>query len=99
MRWLTPRRFAITQGGLNHATRALALELAKHGVKVSAVAPGIIDTPLYTPHMHDFLKTLQPVGHIGTTRDIANAVLYLAHAEFTTGVVLPVDGGMSTGRF
>jgi NAD(P)-dependent dehydrogenase (short-subunit alcohol dehydrogenase family) len=89
----------LIKGGLNHATRALALELAPHNVKVSAVAPGIIDTPLYTPNMHDFLKTLQPVGHIGTTRDIANAVLYLTRAEFTTGVVLPVDGGMSAGRF
>jgi NAD(P)-dependent dehydrogenase (short-subunit alcohol dehydrogenase family) len=89
----------LIKGGLNHATRALALELAPHNVKVSAVAPGIIDTPLYTPSMHDFLKTLQPVGRIGTTRDIADAVLYLTRAEFTTGVVLPVDGGMSAGRF
>ena len=49
--------------------------------------------------MHEFLNTLQPVGHIGTTRDIVEAVLYLSRAEFTTGVVLPVDGGMSSGRF
>jgi NAD(P)-dependent dehydrogenase (short-subunit alcohol dehydrogenase family) len=89
----------LIKGGLNHATRALALELAPHNVKVSAVAPGIIDTPLYTANMHDFLKTLQPVGRIGTARDIVDAVLYLTQAEFTTGVVLPVDGGMSAGRF
>jgi len=89
----------LIKGGLNQATRALALELAPHNVKVSAVAPGIIDTPLYTESMHEFLNTLQPVGHMGTTRDIANAGLYLTRAEFTTGVVLPVDGGMSAGRF
>ena len=89
----------LIKGGLNHATRALALELAPHNVKVSAVAPGIIDTPLYTTNLHDFLNTLQPVGRIGTTRDIVEAVLYLTRAEFTTGVVLPVDGGMSAGRF
>jgi NAD(P)-dependent dehydrogenase (short-subunit alcohol dehydrogenase family) len=89
----------LIKGGLNHATRALALELAPYKVKVSAVAPGIIDTPLYTKDMHPFLNALQPVGHMGTTRDIANAVLYLTRAEFTTGVVLPVDGGMSAGRF
>lgn len=89
----------LLKGGLNQATKALALELAPHNVKVSAVAPGIIDTPLYTKDMHEFLKTLQPIGHIGTTRDIVEAVLYLSRAEFTTGVVLPVDGGMSSGRF
>lgn len=89
----------LMKGGLNQATKALALELAPHNVKVSAVAPGIIDTPLYTTDLHDFLKTLQPMGHIGTTRDIVDAVLYLTRAEFTTGVVLPVDGGMSAGRF
>jgi NAD(P)-dependent dehydrogenase (short-subunit alcohol dehydrogenase family) len=89
----------LIKGGLNQATKALALELAPHNVKVSAVAPGIIDTPLYTKDMHEFLNTLQPVGHIGTARDVADAVLYLTRAEFTTGVVLPVDGGMSSGRF
>jgi NAD(P)-dependent dehydrogenase (short-subunit alcohol dehydrogenase family) len=89
----------LIKGGLNQATKALALELAPHNVKVSAVAPGIIDTPLYTPDLHGFLDTLQPMGHMGTTRDITDAVLYLTHAEFTTGVVLPVDGGMAAGRF
>jgi NAD(P)-dependent dehydrogenase (short-subunit alcohol dehydrogenase family) len=89
----------LIKGGLNHATRALALELAPHGIKVSAVAPGIVDTPLYTKDMHPFLSTLQPSGRIGSARDIAEAVLYLARAKFTTGVVLPVDGGMSSGRF
>jgi NAD(P)-dependent dehydrogenase (short-subunit alcohol dehydrogenase family) len=89
----------LIKGGLNQATKALALELAPHNVKVSAVAPGIIDTPLYTKDMHAFLDTLQPVGHMGTARDITDAVLYLTRAEFTTGVVLAVDGGMSSGRF
>jgi NAD(P)-dependent dehydrogenase (short-subunit alcohol dehydrogenase family) len=89
----------LIKGGLNQATKALALELAPHNVKVSAVAPGIIDTPLYSKDMHGFLNTLQPLGHMGTTRDIVDAVLYLTRAEFTTGVVLPVDGGMSSGRF
>lgn len=89
----------LIKGGLNAATRALALELAPHGVKVSAVAPGIIDTPLYTPDMHEFLRTLQPLGHIGSVRDVVQAVLYLSQAEFTTGVVLPVDGGMAAGRY
>ncbi len=87
------------KGGINAMTRALAIELASQAIKVSAVAPGIIDTPLYTPDMHGFLGTLQPVGRIGTTSDIVDAVLYLAGAAFTTGVVLPVDGGMSAGTW
>lgn len=89
----------LIKGGINHATKALAIELAPHNIKVSAVAPGIIDTPLYTPDMHDFLKTMQPAGRIGTTKEVVDAVLYLTDAEFTTGVVLPVDGGMSAGKW
>jgi len=89
----------LIKGGINAATRALALELAPHNVKVNAVAPGIVDTPLYTPEMHGFLNGLAPAGRIATVREIADAVLYLTSADFTTGVVLPVDGGMSTGKW
>lgn len=89
----------LIKGGINHATKALALELAPHNIKVSAVAPGIVDTPMYGSEMHAFLKTLQPAARLGTVREIADAVLYLTRAEFTTGVVLPVDGGMAAGRF
>lgn len=89
----------LIKGGLNQATRALALELAPHNVQVNAVAPGIIDTPLYTSDMHGFLSTLQPAGRIGRPQEIVDAILYLSEATFTTGVVLPVDGGMSTGKW
>jgi NAD(P)-dependent dehydrogenase (short-subunit alcohol dehydrogenase family) len=89
----------LIKGGINAATRALALELAPHNVKVNAVAPGIVDTPLYTPEQHSFLNGLSPAGRIATVREIADAVLYLTSADFTTGVVLPVDGGMSTGKW
>ncbi|MEQ9364041.1 MAG: SDR family oxidoreductase [Leptospirales bacterium] len=89
----------LIKGGLNQVTRALALEYATKNIRVNAVAPGIIDTPLYTSDMHEFLNTLQPVGKIGRVEDIVNAVLYLAEADFTTGVVLPVDGGMTAGKW
>jgi NAD(P)-dependent dehydrogenase (short-subunit alcohol dehydrogenase family) len=89
----------LVKGGINHATKALALELAPHNIQVAAVAPGIVDTPLYTQDMHGFLKTLQPAGRIGHTQEIVDAVLYLSDANFTTGVVLPVDGGMSAGKW
>lgn len=89
----------LVKGGLNAATRALALELAPHGIRVSAVAPGIIDTPMHAPENHDFLRTLQPFARLGTAEEVAAACLYLTRATFTTGVVLPVDGGMTAGRF
>ena len=89
---------ALLKGGLNEATRALALELAPHGVRVNAVAPGIIETPMHAADDHAFLKTLQPAGRLGTGDEVAEAVLYLAGAAFVTGVVLPVDGGMAAGN-
>lgn len=89
----------LIKGGLNQVTRALALELSPHNIQVNAVAPGIIETPMHDPATHDFLKGLQPAGRTGQVEDIAEAVLYLAGASFTTGVVLPVDGGMSSGKW
>jgi NAD(P)-dependent dehydrogenase (short-subunit alcohol dehydrogenase family) len=89
----------LVKGGLNHATKALALELAADNVKVNAVAPGIIDTPLHDSGTHAFLKTLQPTGKIGAVKDIVDAVLYLTDAEFTTGIVLTVDGGATAGKW
>lgn len=89
----------LIKGGINQATRALALELSPHNIMVSAVAPGIVDTPMHGPEAQDFLRGLQPVGRIAKTAEIVEAVLYLSGATFTTGVVLPVDGGMSSGKW
>jgi NAD(P)-dependent dehydrogenase (short-subunit alcohol dehydrogenase family) len=89
----------LAQGGLHHATRALALELAPFNVKVNAVARGIIDAPSHAPELRPFLNSLQPAGRIGTTQDIVDAVLYLTDAQFTTGTVLAVDGGAAAGKW
>jgi NAD(P)-dependent dehydrogenase (short-subunit alcohol dehydrogenase family) len=91
----------LVKGGLNSATRALALELAPHGVKVSAVAPGIIETPLHGDYegVRAFYNTLAPSGTTGTTDDVVDAVLYLTDARFTSGVVLSVDGGATAGTW
>ncbi|WP_068824665.1 SDR family NAD(P)-dependent oxidoreductase [Pseudomonas sp. BMS12] len=87
----------LIKGGLNQLTRALALELAPHNIQVNAVAPGLIDTPMHTPETHEFLCGLQPAGRIGRPQEIADAVLHLSQAGFTSGAILPVDGGMSSG--
>ena len=89
----------ITKGGLNAVIRSLAIEYAKEGIRFNAVAPGVVDTPLHKDDPRDFLKTLQPMGRIGSVKDIVDAVLYLAQAGQVTGEILHVDGGAHSGRW
>lgn len=87
----------MTKGGLNAVTRSLAIEYASRGVRVNAVAPGVIKTPMHAAESYGFLASLQPVGQIGEARDIVEAVLHLETAKFITGEILHVDGGASAG--
>jgi NAD(P)-dependent dehydrogenase (short-subunit alcohol dehydrogenase family) len=89
----------ITKGGLNTVTRELAIEYASEGIRFNGVAPGTIATPLHKDDPKDFLRTLQPLGKIGTVQDVVDAVLYLAEADQVTGEVLHVDGGAHAGRW
>lgn len=89
---------AMTKGGLNAATKSLAIEYAKKGIRVNAVAPGNIKTPMHAPENHEALGAFQLVGRMGETSDIANAILFLDSAPFITGEILHVDGGQSAGR-
>ncbi|WP_011301240.1 SDR family NAD(P)-dependent oxidoreductase [Cupriavidus necator] len=89
---------SLTKGGLNAATKSLAIEYAKTGIRVNAVSPGIIKSPMHAPETHDALGALHPVGRMGEMRDIADAVLYLESAGFVTGEILHVDGGQSAGH-
>jgi NAD(P)-dependent dehydrogenase (short-subunit alcohol dehydrogenase family) len=89
---------ALTKGGLNAATKSLAIEYAKKGIRVNAVAPGIIKTPMHAPETHEALGAFHPIGRMGETSDIANAILFLDSAPFITGEILHVDGGQSAGR-
>jgi NAD(P)-dependent dehydrogenase (short-subunit alcohol dehydrogenase family) len=89
----------ITKGGLDAVTRSLAMEYAKDGIRVNAVAPGIVDTPMHTNDPKDFLKSLSPLGSISDVQDIAEAVLYLTEARHVTGEVLHVDGGAHLGKW
>ena len=90
---------ALTKGGLDAVTRALAIEYAKHGIRVNAVAPGIIKTPMHAPKTHEFLSGLHPLGRMGEAQEIVDAILYLEKAGFVTGETLHVDGGQRAGRW
>jgi len=89
----------LTKGGLAAITRSLAIEYAKEGIRVNAVAPGIVDTPMHTNDPKDFLKSLSPLGSIADVQDIVDAVLYLTEARQVTGEVLHVDGGAHVGKW
>ena len=89
---------SLTKGGLNAATKSLAIEYAKRGIRANAVAPGIIKSPMHAPETHGALGALHPMGHMGEMGDIVNAILYLDSAPFVTGEILHVDGGQSAGH-
>lgn len=89
---------SLTKGGLNAATKSLAIEYAKSGIRANAVSPGIIKSPMHAPDTHEALGKLHPVGRMGEMSDIAGAVLYLDNASFVTGEILHVDGGQSAGH-
>lgn len=92
-----------SKGGVLSLTRALALDAAPYGVRVNAVVPGFIDTPMIKTLPHNMRQTLahqHPLGRLGTASEVANAVVFLAsdEASFITGAHLMVDGGFSVGR-
>lgn len=89
---------SLTKGGLNAATKSLAIEYAKRGIRANAVSPGIIKSPMHPQETHEALGALHPMGHMGEMSDIVNAVLYLDSAPFVTGEILHVDGGQSAGH-
>jgi len=89
---------SLTKGGLNAATKSLAIEYAKRGIRVNAVALGIIKSPMHPVETHAQLDGLHPVGHMGEMSDVVDAVLYLESANFVTGEILHVDGGQSAGH-
>jgi NAD(P)-dependent dehydrogenase (short-subunit alcohol dehydrogenase family) len=89
----------ITKGGLEAVTRSLAMEYVTDGIRVNAVAPGTVDTPMHKDDPKDFLKTLQPMGQISGVKDIVDAIVYLTEASQVTGEVLHVDGGAHVGKW
>jgi NAD(P)-dependent dehydrogenase (short-subunit alcohol dehydrogenase family) len=89
----------ITKGGLETVTQHLAMEYAKDGIRVNAVAPGVVDTPLHRDTPKDVMEGLSPMGQPSTVKEITDAVMYLTDAATVTGHILYVDGGAHFGRW
>jgi NAD(P)-dependent dehydrogenase (short-subunit alcohol dehydrogenase family) len=89
---------SLTKGGLAAVTRALAIEYASRGVRVNAVAPGVVKTPLHDPVSYEGLGALHPLGRVGEISDIVDGILYLERATFVTGDILHIDGGQAAGH-
>ena len=89
---------ALTKGGLAAVTRSLAIEYARSGIRVNAVSPGIIATPMHADDDAEALAAMHPLGRMGSVTDIVEGVRYLEAATFVTGEILHIDGGQSAGH-
>jgi NAD(P)-dependent dehydrogenase (short-subunit alcohol dehydrogenase family) len=90
---------ALTKGGLAAVTRSLAVEYAARGIRVNAVSPGIIQTPVHPAESYAGLGSqLPPLGHVGQVSDIVDGILFLESAPFVTGEILHIDGGEIAGH-
>ena len=89
---------SLTKGGLDAVTRSLATEFAARGVRVNAVAPGVVKTPMNAGADYEELATQHPLGRMAEISDIVQGVLYLEQATFVTGETLHIDGGQAAGH-
>jgi NAD(P)-dependent dehydrogenase (short-subunit alcohol dehydrogenase family) len=99
MRGVTAAVPMITKGGLETVTQHLAMEYAKDGIRVNAVAPGVVYTPLHQDTPKEVMESSSPMGRPSTVKDITDAVMYLTDAATVTGQILYVDGGAHFGRW
>ena len=89
---------SLTKGGLAAVTRSLAIEYASRGVRVNAVALGVIKTPEHDLASYEGMAGLHPLGRLGEITDVAEGILYLERATFVTGETLHIDGGQAAGH-
>lgn len=105
----TTTAYSLTKGAINSFTKSLAFEVGNLGIRVNAIAPGTIQTPMFTKNLlslsnekqtafHEMITKIYPLGRIGTPKDIGNIAAFLAsnQASWITGTVLAVDGGLTT---
>lgn len=100
--------YSMQKAGLHSLTQHLAMELADHNIRVNAVAPAVVATPIYKSFIaEDKIETslqdfneFHPLGRIGKTTDVANAIEFLLSdkASWITGEIINVDGGVMAGR-
>ena len=89
---------ALTKGGIASATRSLAIEYADRGIRVNAVSPGVIQTPMHPPESYDAQARRAPLGRVGQVSDIADGILFLESSPYITGEILHIDGGQNAGH-
>jgi NAD(P)-dependent dehydrogenase (short-subunit alcohol dehydrogenase family) len=89
---------SLTKGGLNAVTRSLATEYAARGVRVNAVALGVIKTPMHDPAEYDGMAAFRPIGRAGEVSDVVDGIRYLERTTFVTGETLHIDGGQAAGH-
>jgi len=90
---------ALTKGGVAAVTRSLAVEYASRGIRVNAVSPGIIQTPVYPADSYEGLgDQLPPLGRVGQVSDVVEAILFLESSPYITGEILHIDGGLTAGH-
>ena len=93
--------YSASKGAVVALTRALAVDHVGDGIRVNAICPGTVDSPWVRRLVDDAgesldaLRARQPMGRLGTPEEIADAIVYLAGAEFVTGTVLTIDGGLT----
>ena len=90
---------ALTKGGLAAATRSLAVEYASRGIRVNAVSPGVIQTPVHSPDSYENLgDRLPPLGRPGQVSDVVDGIMFLESSPYITGEILHIDGGQIAGH-